>query len=62
MATDDDDDDDTFEHGDGESEDIIQDVFNKFEEYCNSRRNTQIMSGISSNVATRMLANPERAT
>ena len=31
---------DTFEYGDGESEDSIQDVLNKFEEYCNPRRNT----------------------
>ena len=31
---------DTFEFGDGESEDSIHDVLNKFEEYCNPRRNT----------------------
>ena len=31
---------DTFEYGDGESGDSIQDVLNKFEEYCNPRRNT----------------------
>ena len=31
---------DTFEYGDGESEDSIHDVLNKFEEYCNPRRNT----------------------
>ena len=31
---------DTFEYGDGESEDSIQDVLNKFEKYCNPRRNT----------------------
>ena len=31
---------DTFEYGDGESEDSIQDVLNKFEEYCKPRRNT----------------------
>ena len=31
---------DTFEYGDGESEDSIQDVLNKFEEYCNPRRST----------------------
>ena len=29
---------DTFEYGDGESEDSIQDVLNKFEEYWNPRR------------------------
>ena len=31
---------DTFEYVDGESEDSINDVINKFEEYCNPRRNT----------------------
>ena len=31
---------DTFEYWDGESEDSIQDVLNKFEEYYNRRRNT----------------------
>ena len=31
---------DTFEYGDGETEDSIHDVLNKFEEYCNPRRNT----------------------
>ena len=31
---------DTFEYGGGESEDSIHDVLNKFEEYCNPRRNT----------------------
>ena len=30
----------TFEYGEGESEDSIHDVINKFEEYCNPRRNT----------------------
>ena len=54
---------DTFEYGDGESEDSIQDVLNKFKEYCNPRRNTIInMNGISSSVATRRLVNPDRVS
>ena len=51
---------DTFVYGDGESEDSIEDVLNKFEEYCNPRRN--YMNGISSSVATRRLVNPDRAS